>query len=124
MMAKLHPNAMYFRWKITRTTGLDDMPHKWHAKPGTDAETEGRFSDSVTGFGSMTVYPGQSYEQVFQLYEEKIRHGCEDIGYDSHEVKQITLDEFETDSDIKYFQIRNLDAQFFSPAYEGAKARK
>ena len=68
---------MYFWYKLSRVTGkLSGTCHDFFASTGTDAETLGRFEDSVTRFGYATVYPGQTTQQVFELYKDQLQADC------------------------------------------------
>ena len=86
---------LYFWVRLTRVTGRCDVPHKWHATTGTDAETIGRFDDSISYVGFTTVWPHQSELQVAAKYrEEQIRHG-RDIGFDQALIVQINARDYE-----------------------------
>ena len=86
---------LYFWVRLTRVTGRCDVPHKWHATPGTDAETIGRFDDSISYVGFTTVWPHQSELQVAAKYrEDQIRHG-RNIGFDQSLIVQINETDYE-----------------------------
>lgn len=86
---------LYFWVRLTRVTGRCDVPHKWHATTGTDAETIGRFDDSISYVGFTTVWPHQSELQVAAKYrEEQIQHG-RNMGFDQALIVQINARDYE-----------------------------
>ena len=86
---------LYFWVRLTRVTGRCDVPHKWHATTGTDAETIGRFDDSITYVGFTTVWPHQSELQVAAKYrEEQIQHGL-NIGFNQALIVAINAQDYE-----------------------------
>ena len=86
---------LYFWVRLTRVTGRCDVPHKWHATTGTDAETLGRFDDSITYVGFTTVWPHQSELQVAAKYrDEQIQHGL-NIGFNQALIVAINAQDYE-----------------------------
>ena len=86
---------LYFWVRLTRVTGRCDVPHKWHATTGTDAETLGRFDDSITYVGFTTVWPHQSELQVAAKYrDEQIQHGL-NIGFEQALIVAINAQDYE-----------------------------
>ena len=86
---------LYFWVRLTRVTGRCDAPHKWHATTGTDAETLGRFDDSITYVGFTTVWPHQSELQVAAKYrDEQIQHGL-NIGFNQALIVAINAQDYE-----------------------------
>ena len=86
---------LYFWVRLTRVTGRCDVPHKWHATTGTDAETLGRFDDSITYAGFTTVWPHQSELQVAAKYrDEQIQHGL-NIGFEQALIVAINAQDYE-----------------------------
>ena len=86
---------LYFWVRLTRVTGRCDAPHKWHATTGTDAETLGRFDDSITYVGFTTVWPHQSELQVAAKYrDEQIQHGL-NIGFEQALIVAINAQDYE-----------------------------
>ena len=96
---------LYFWVRLTRVTGRCDVPHKWHATTGTDAETLGRFDDSITYAGFTTVWPHQSELQVAAKYrEEQIQHGLNNgfnqaliVAINAREYEALTRDRMEVE---------------------------
>jgi len=87
---------IYFWYKLSRVTGrLSGKCHKFFATTGTDAETLGRFEDSVTRIGYATVYDGQKSQEVFELYKDQLAADCLTLGFDSMIVTMIGKREYD-----------------------------
>ena len=86
---------LYFWCRLTRVTGKADKPHKWYATVGTDAETTGRFDDSITYVGFATARGNQCQAVVASKWKnEQIRYG-ESIGFDHCMIVAISEKEYE-----------------------------
>ena len=85
---------LYFRCQLRRVTGKADKPHEWYAAVGTEAETTGRFDDSITFVGFAKAWGNQSHSMVASKWKnEQIRYG-ESIGFDHCLVVAITEEEY------------------------------
>jgi len=86
---------LYFWCRLRRVTGIADKPHKWYATVGTDAETTGRFDDSITYVGFATDSGGQCQAVVASMWKHaQMRYG-ESIGFDHCFIVAITEKEYE-----------------------------
>jgi len=86
---------LYFWCRLRRVTGIADKPHKWYAAVGTDAETTGRFDDSITYVGFATASGGQCQAVAASTWKnEQIRYG-ESIGFDHCLIVAITEKEYQ-----------------------------
>ena len=86
---------LYFWCQLRRVTGEADMPHKWYAAVGTDAETSGRFDDSITYVGFATAWGNQSHAAVASKWKnEQICYGAS-IGFDDCLLVAITEKQYQ-----------------------------
>lgn len=114
---------MYFWWKIGRVA--DKVPcHKFFASTGTDAETTGRFTDSVTRVGFSTVYDYQSKHAVFERYQQQVISDARALGYDNVQVVSITRREFETFNRQESIACELFYNSYLEPAYQGERKVK
>ena len=113
---------IYFWYKLSRVTGkLTGKCHKFFASTGTDAETLGRFEDSVTSLGYATVYEGQTGQQVFELYKDQLSDDCERLGFDSMQLVAIGKREYDSLVRVELKAIEAFEDEFEAPAYVGKR---
>lgn len=72
---------LYFWCRITRCTGPSPKCHRFYAACGSDAETTGRFDDSVVFVGYATCFHGQRREEVAQAYIDDINRHARANGF-------------------------------------------
>ena len=112
--------TMYFWWKIGRVA--DKSPsHQFFASTGTDAETTGRFTDSVTRVGFSTVYGHQSKHEVFEKYQQQVIADAQSLGFDNVQVVSITRREYDA-----FYRGESIACELFhntysEPAYTGER---
>ena len=113
---------IYFWYKLSRVTSkLSGKCHDFFASTGTDAETLGRFEDSVTRFGYATVWPGQTTQQVFELYKDQLQAECTSLGFESLIVTSIGKREYDA---LRRVELKAIDAfldELAAPAYAGKR---
>ena len=112
---------MYFWYKLTRVTQKVDVGHKFFASTGTDAETVGRFDDSLTRIGYATVFTGQSASEVFEMYKTQLDHDREQMGYNAMQLVSIGKREYDS---LRRVELKAIDAfldEFAAPAYAGKR---
>jgi hypothetical protein len=86
---------LYFWCQLRRVTGKSDKPHQWYATVGTDAETTGRFDDSITYVGYDTLKGNQSESSLASRFKHcQISYG-HSIGFDHCLIVSITEKEYE-----------------------------
>jgi len=116
---------IYFWYKLSRSgQQLKGKCHSFFACTGTDAETTGRFDDSVTRIGYATIYPGQTSAQVFELYKSQLDDDCDRLGFNG--LQLVSIGKREYDSFMRT-ELREIDAfldELAAPAYTGKKVRK
>jgi len=54
---------IYFWAKMTRVTGQAPKDHRWYASCGTDAETTGRFCESVE-WADYAIYKSECHKRI------------------------------------------------------------
>jgi hypothetical protein len=126
MDGNLMENKMiYFWYKLSRVTGkVAGKCHKFFASTGTDAETLGRFEDSVTRIGYTTVYPGQTTQHVFEMYKDQIQAEAIHLGFESLIVTSIGKREYDS---LRRVELKAIDAfldELAAPAYAGKRMVK
>ena len=113
---------IYFWYKLSRVTSkLSGKCHDFFASTGTDAETLGRFEDSVTRFGYATVWPGQTTQQVFELCKDQLQAECTSLGFESPIVTSIGNREYDA---LRRVERKAIDAfldELAAPAYAGKR---
>ena len=113
---------MYFWYKLSRVTGkLSGKCHDFFASTGTDAETLGRFEDSVTRIGYATIYDGQTGQQVFELYKDQLSVECNELGFDSLIVTAIGKREYDALNRTEHRAVDSFRDEFEAPAYAGKR---
>jgi len=112
---------IYFWYKLSRVTSKAAPCHKFFASTGTDAETLGRFEDSVTRIGYATVWPGQTTQQVFELYKDQIQAEGIHLGFDSLLVTSIGKREYDSLNGAELKAIDAFKKAFYAPAYAGKR---
>lgn len=115
---------MYFWYKLTRVTQKVDVGHKFFASTGTDAETVGRFDDSITRIGYATVFPGQHSKDVFEMYRAQLESDCKQLGFNSITLTSIGKREYDS---LRRLELKAIDAfldEFQAPAYSGKRMVK
>jgi hypothetical protein len=112
---------MYFWYKLTRVTSKDCPRHKFFASTGTDAETGGRFDDSITRIGYATIFPGQTSDQVFELYKDQIDSDCKQLGYNAMQLVSISKREYDSFRRLELKAIESFVDEFNAPAYAGKR---
>ena len=114
--------TVYFWYKLSRVTGKIAGPcHSFFASVGTDAETVGRFGDSITRVGYATVYPGQTAVQVFEMYKAQLDADCRSLGFNGMIVTSIGKREYDS---LRRIELRAIDAfldELAEPAYAGKR---
>ena len=87
--------TLYFWCQLKRVTGRSDKPHTWYASVGTDAETTGRFDDSITYVGFATAWENQSQTLVARKWKnDQIRYG-KSIGFNHCLIVEIDEKEYQ-----------------------------
>lgn len=123
--AEMENKIIYFWYKLSRVTSkLSGQCHNFFASTGTDAETLGRFEDSVTRIGYATVYPGQTTQQVFELYKDQLQADCMQLGFESLIVTSIGKREYDS---LRRVELKAIDAfldELAEPAYAGKRIVK
>ena len=113
---------IYFWYKLARVSGkIVGKSHSFFASTGTDAETLGRFEDSVTRIGYATVYPGQTTQQVFELYKDQLQEDGTRLGFESLIVTSIGKREYDS---LRRAELKAIDSfldAFLEPAYGGKR---
>lgn len=113
---------IYFWYKLSRVTSkLSGKCHDFFASTGTDAETLGRFEDSVTRFGYATVWSGQTTQQVFELCKDQLQAECTSLGFESPIVTSIGKREYDA---LRRVERKAIDAfldELAAPAYAGKR---
>jgi len=113
---------IYFWYKLSRVSGkLSGKSHSFFACTGTDAETLGRFEDSVTRIGYATVYPGQTTQQVFELYKDQLQVDGVRLGFESLVVTSIGKREYDSLQRAELKAIDSFLEDFSEPAYAGKR---
>lgn len=114
---------LYFWYKLTRVSQRFDGKHSFFATTGTDAETTGRFDDSVTRIGYATIYPGQTASQVFELYKSQLDDDCNKLGFNGLQLVLIGKREYDS---FRRTELREIDAfldDLAAPAFAGKVRR-
>lgn len=112
---------MYFWYKLTRVTQKVGVSHKFFASTGTDAETVGRFDDSVTRIGYAIVWPGQTTQQVFELYKDQLQEDGIRLGFGSLIVTPIGKREYDSLNGAELKEVDAFKKAFYAPAYSGKR---
>jgi hypothetical protein len=114
---------IYFWYKLTRI-GDKVSNHKFFACTGTDAETIGRFDDSITRIGYATIYPGQTSHEVFGLYQEQLLDDCQRLGFQSLIVVAIGKREYDSLRRVEMAAMDDFWEALAEPAYSGKRMVK
>lgn len=116
---------IYFWYKLSRVTSkITSKCHKFFASTGTDAETLGRFEDSVTRIGYATIYDGQTGQQVFELYKEQLQADCIRLGFESLIVTSIGKRQYDALNRTEHRAVNSFRDEFDAPAYAGKRMVK
>jgi hypothetical protein len=111
---------MHFWIRLTRVT--DKAPgHKFFACTGTDAETTGRFCESLVRVGFATVYDGQKQQQVFDLYKDAVVNEANEQGFSNVLVTQIGKREYDAFFKSELRDVEAFDDALAAPAYRGER---
>jgi len=115
-------DRIYFWMQFSRVFGKAG-PHKFFACTGTDAETTGRFCDSVTRVGFATVFPGQTTAEVFELYKSEVMRDAEQAGFTNNKIVTIRRRDYQAFLREFATKAEEFAEQFYGKAYEGKVRR-
>lgn len=112
---------IYFWYKLTRVTQKVGVSHKFFASTGTDAETVGRFDDSITRIGYATIFAGQHASDVFEMYKTQLDHDREEMGYNAMQLVSIGKREYDSLRRVELKAVDSFRDEFDAPAYAGKR---
>lgn len=114
--------VLYLWYKISRIT--ERMEHRddsFFAWLDCDARLTNRFSDSITRTGFVTVYPGQTQEQVFQKYKDELASSARSMGYEMMLIVTISEVEYRRQERTEQKHCKAFASSFASAPYVGKR---
>jgi hypothetical protein len=113
-------NKIYVWMQFSRVSGKVGKCD-FFAHPNSDAKATGQFNDSITRVGFATVYPGQTKDEVFNLYREQAIEDAQQRGFTNNKVVPIRRRDYQAFLRSELIDAEEFLGAYYAPAYQGKR---